>query len=81
MKSIKALNLPLGVVVQPFADVMEHEPPVAMVPNIDDEALLRCARCKAYVNAYWVFNHDGTAICNICKFSNGLTGKYQEGLS
>ena len=76
VKQAKTLNLPLGVVVQPFAEAAENEPSVQMVSNQEEEPLLRCGRCKAYVNPFWEFNHDATAVCNLCKFSNTLSPRY-----
>jgi len=31
-----------------------------LVQNSNDSLLLRCSRCKTYVNGYWQFNYNQT---------------------
>eukprot|EP00826_Nyctotherus_ovalis_P006740 TRINITY_DN11624_c0_g3_i5.p2 TRINITY_DN11624_c0_g3~~TRINITY_DN11624_c0_g3_i5.p2 ORF type:complete len:298 (-),score=27.72 TRINITY_DN11624_c0_g3_i5:1675-2568(-) len=63
---LDSTSLPLGAIVQPFAELSEFEVPVPLsIHGADD--LLRCVRCGAYVNPNFVFTDAGTnAHCNIC---------------
>lgn len=61
-----ASQLPLGLVVQPFASLREGE---ASVPVVDfgEVGPPRCQRCRGYINAWCVFVEGGQKfICNLC---------------
>lgn len=58
----KKTQFPFGAWITPFGS--------EKVSTIRAKGPLRCARCKAYANAY--FRFDGTkssAVCNICGIS------------
>lgn len=61
-----ASQLPLGLVVQPFAPLRAEE---GTLPVIDfgEVGPPRCDRCRAYINAWCVFIDGGQKfICNLC---------------
>lgn len=61
-----ATKLPLGITVQPFANLIPDEP-IPVVKNRGNEGPLRCRRCRSYVNARYKIGFDSTVTCNICK--------------
>lgn len=61
-----ATKLPLGLTVQPFANLIPNDP-IPTVENTSDQGPLRCRRCRAYVNPGFKMGYDSTAVCNICK--------------
>lgn len=70
-----ATKLPLGLTIQPFAQVMPEEPvPIASRETVltkdgqeEFKEPLRCKRCRAYVNPGFKMGYDSSAICNICQ--------------
>lgn len=67
-----ATKLPLGVTIQPFADITPGSVPVSgdgiaadTMKNL--EGPMRCKRCRCYINPKFQFNYDSKAICNICQ--------------
>jgi protein transport protein SEC24 len=67
---------PLGCVVQPFADLGEHEAPVPRSVHGGEE-LLRCTRCGAYVNPGFSFLEVGAKfVCNLCKLTSAVGYDY-----
>lgn len=61
-----ATKLPLGLTVQPFANLIPEEP-TPVVSSLSDQGPLRCRRCRAYINPAFELTYDSCAICNICK--------------
>ena len=64
-----ASQLPLGLVVQPFATLREEE---ASVPIIDFGEIgpPRCSRCRGYINPWCQFIDGGQKfVCNLCNAS------------
>jgi protein transport protein SEC24 len=61
-----ASQLPLGLVVQPFALLRDEEGSVPVV-DAGDVGPARCQRCRGYINAWCVFIEGGQKfICNLC---------------
>ncbi|ESQ49323.1 hypothetical protein EUTSA_v10019975mg [Eutrema salsugineum] len=68
-------HLPLGAVVCPLAEAPEGEE----VPLIDfgSTGIIRCRRCRTYVNPYVTFTDSGRKWrCNICSMLNDVPGEY-----
>ncbi|KAG7576368.1 Sec23/Sec24 trunk domain [Arabidopsis thaliana x Arabidopsis arenosa] len=68
-------HLPLGAVVCPLAETPEGEE----VPLIDfgSTGIIRCRRCRTYVNPYVTFTDSGRKWrCNICSMLNDVPGEY-----
>eukprot|EP00897_Mesotaenium_endlicherianum_P001573 jgi/Mesen1/1443/ME000132S00386 len=62
-------HLPLGAVLQPLAE----PPPGEEVPvvNFGTSGIVRCRRCRTYVNPYVVFTDGGRRWrCNVCGLLN-----------
>ena len=63
---MKPTGLPLGVVVQPMADVVEGDAELPVIPT-ETEGPFRCPKCGAYINPGFHFVEGGSQIvCNIC---------------
>lgn len=61
-----ASQLPLGLVVQPFASLKEEEGSVPVV-DFGEAGPPRCQRCRGYINAWCVFTEGGQKfICSLC---------------
>lgn len=61
-----ASQLPLGLVVQPFAQLREEEGVVPVV-EFGESGPPRCQRCRGYINAWCLFVDGGQKfICNLC---------------
>lgn len=59
-------QLPIGLVVQPFADVKEEEGEVPVV-DFGEAGPPRCKRCRGYINAWCQFVNGGQSFtCNLC---------------
>ncbi|GER29733.1 transport protein Sec24 [Striga asiatica] len=71
--------LPLGAVVSPLAEapagaVVQEEVPIV---NFAATGIIRCRRCRTYVNPYVTFVDNGTKWkCNICTLPNEVPGEY-----
>ncbi|KAJ0244362.1 Protein transport protein Sec24-like [Hirschfeldia incana] len=68
-------HLPLGAVVCPLAEAPEGEE----VPLVDFGScgIIRCRRCRTYVNPYVTFADSGRKWkCNICSLLNDVPGEY-----
>lgn len=65
----RACRIPLGVVVQPFAQSQSEDP----IPLVDFQTSgpPRCSRCRAYINPWCAFSHGGSRwTCNLCTSEN-----------
>lgn len=61
-----ASQLPLGLVIQPFAPLRSEEGTVPVV-DFGDVGPPRCQRCRGYINAWCMFVDGGQKfICNLC---------------
>ncbi|EPS71441.1 hypothetical protein M569_03318, partial [Genlisea aurea] len=68
-------HLPLGVVVCPLAEApAEDEVPVV---NFATTGIVRCRRCRTYINPYVLFTDNGRKWrCNICSLLNDVPSEY-----
>ncbi|KAF7121232.1 hypothetical protein RHSIM_Rhsim13G0029500 [Rhododendron simsii] len=68
-------HLPLGAVVCPLAEAPDGE--VVPVVNFTPSGIIRCRRCRTYVNPYVTFTDGGRKWrCNICAWLNDVSGDY-----
>ncbi|KAI9342470.1 Sec23/Sec24 trunk domain-containing protein [Zopfochytrium polystomum] len=68
--------LPLGAVIQPFADLAVTERPLDVV-DFGESGPVRCRRCKSYVNPYYQFIDGGRKfVCNLCSADTEVPGEY-----
>ncbi|KAK9041717.1 hypothetical protein V6N11_016807 [Hibiscus sabdariffa] len=68
-------HLPLGAVVCPLAEAPEGEE--VPVINFTSTGIIRCRRCRTYVNPYVTFTDAGRKWrCNICALLNDVPGDY-----
>ncbi|KAJ2800784.1 COPII coat Sec23p-Sfb3p heterodimer component [Coemansia guatemalensis] len=73
---LRASHMPLGMVVQPLADLAPTEEPVKLI-DFGEEGPIRCLRCKTYINPYMVFINGGKHfVCNICRHENTVPDDY-----
>ncbi|KAF9612370.1 hypothetical protein IFM89_039197 [Coptis chinensis] len=68
-------HLPLAAVVNPLAEAPEGEE--VPVVNFGPMGIIRCRRCRTYVNPYVTFTDGGRKWrCNICALLNDVPGEY-----
>ncbi|PSS14591.1 Protein transport protein Sec24-like [Actinidia chinensis var. chinensis] len=68
-------HLPLGAVVCPLAEAPDGEE--VPIVNFATTGIIRCRRCRAYVNPYVTFTDGGRKFrCNICALLNDVPGDY-----
>ncbi|KAL9670796.1 hypothetical protein QQ045_008354 [Rhodiola kirilowii] len=68
-------HLPLGAVVCPLAEAPKGEE--VPVVNFSPGGIIRCRRCRTYVNPYVTFTDGGRKWrCNICALLNDVPGEY-----
>ncbi|KAJ2003211.1 COPII coat Sec23p-Sfb3p heterodimer component [Coemansia thaxteri] len=73
---LKTSHLPLGMVVQPLADLASSEEPVKLI-DFGDEGPIRCLRCKTYINPHMAFINGGkNFVCNMCRHENDVPDDY-----
>ncbi|KAJ2345920.1 COPII coat Sec23p-Sfb3p heterodimer component [Coemansia sp. RSA 2618] len=73
---LKASHMPLGMIVQPLADLAPTEEPVKLI-DFGEEGPIRCSRCKTYINPHMVFINGGKHfVCNICRHENDVPDDY-----
>ncbi|KAJ2617786.1 COPII coat Sec23p-Sfb3p heterodimer component [Coemansia sp. RSA 1365] len=73
---LRTSHMPLGMVVQPLADLAPTEEPVKLI-DFGEEGPIRCLRCKTYINPYMVFINGGKHfVCNICRHENPVPDDY-----
>ncbi|KAI5065089.1 hypothetical protein GOP47_0019784 [Adiantum capillus-veneris] len=68
-------HLPLGAVAHPLAQPPENEE----VPVIDfgSSGIIRCRRCRTYINPFAVFTDNGRRWkCNLCSLNNEVPSEY-----
>lgn len=73
---ISKANLPLSLVVHPFAEVQSEE---NMIPMIDmgEDGPIRCRRCSAYINPHIKFKDNGHQyVCPFCRTMNEVPSFY-----
>ncbi|KAI3968188.1 hypothetical protein MKX01_018491 [Papaver californicum] len=68
-------HLPLGAVVHPLAESAEGEEVPTV--NLGPSGIVRCRKCRTYVNPYVLFSEGGRKWrCNICNLLNEVPGEY-----
>ncbi|KAG4094588.1 Sec23/Sec24 trunk domain-containing protein [Neocallimastix lanati (nom. inval.)] len=68
--------LPLGLIIQPLAEVPPYEEPIPLIDN-GETGPIRCRRCKGYINPGVAFVDGGRRfICNICGCDNVVSDEY-----
>ncbi|OVA02409.1 zinc finger protein [Macleaya cordata] len=68
-------HLPLGAVVHPLAEAPDGEE--VPIVNFGPSGIIRCRRCRTYVNPYVTFTDGGRKWrCNMCAFLNDVPGEY-----
>ncbi|KAJ1734799.1 COPII coat Sec23p-Sfb3p heterodimer component [Coemansia biformis] len=73
---LKASHMPLGMIVQPLADLVPTEEPVKLI-DFGAEGPIRCLRCKTYINPHMAFINGGKHfVCNICRHENNVPDDY-----
>jgi protein transport protein SEC24 len=73
---MKSAGFPLGLVLQPLAELDPRETPIQLV-DFGENGPIRCDRCKAYINPYFLFTDGGRKfVCNICSFENSVPTEY-----
>ncbi|KAF9902740.1 COPII coat Sec23p-Sfb3p heterodimer component [Linnemannia zychae] len=69
-------QLPMGLVIQPLAQLRADEAPIETV-DFGDSGPARCRRCNAYINPYMIFTSGGQRfVCNMCLFENDVDPSY-----
>ncbi|KAF9921778.1 COPII coat Sec23p-Sfb3p heterodimer component [Linnemannia zychae] len=69
-------QLPMGLVIQPLAQLHADEAPIETV-DFGDSGPARCRRCNAYINPYMIFTSGGQRfVCNMCLFENEVDPSY-----
>ncbi|KAF9280905.1 COPII coat Sec23p-Sfb3p heterodimer component [Linnemannia elongata] len=69
-------QLPMGLVIQPLAQLRADEAPIETV-DFGDAGPARCRRCNAYINPYMIFTNGGQRfVCNMCLFENDVDPGY-----
>ncbi|KAI9033323.1 hypothetical protein DFJ74DRAFT_652041 [Hyaloraphidium curvatum] len=65
-------KLPFGLIIAPYRKLLEGEDPV---PVINPEMIVRCRRCRTYINPWIQFVEQGTRWrCNLCYLTNEVPG-------
>ncbi|THU44354.1 hypothetical protein C4D60_Mb02t06530 [Musa balbisiana] len=68
-------HLPLGAVVHPLAEAPNKEE--VPIVNFGPAGIIRCRRCRTYVNPYVTFTDAGRKWrCNLCSLLNDVPGEY-----
>ncbi len=76
MTLAKKYGLPLGAIIQPLAKPLPGEDPVPVV-NFGPAKIVRCRRCRSYVNFSCRFTGGGRHwICSMCQFVNDVPAEY-----
>ncbi|GAA6001017.1 uncharacterized protein JCM10292_006332 [Rhodotorula paludigena] len=71
-----AAQIPLGLVVQPFAALRPEEGPIPVV-DFGEMGPPRCDRCRGYINPWCVFVEGGQKfLCNLCGASTDVAPEY-----
>ncbi|ORY46471.1 hypothetical protein BCR33DRAFT_753525 [Rhizoclosmatium globosum] len=65
-------KLPFGLIVTPYRSLLPGEEPV---PVINPPQIVRCRRCRTYINPWVQFVEQGTRWkCNMCFLTNEVPG-------
>jgi len=67
-------GLPLGAIIQPLAKAEGLEVPIV---NFGQSGVVRCGRCRTYINAFVSFTDGGRRWrCNVCGKANDVPADY-----
>lgn len=67
-------KIPLALILTPYRLQALHEEPV---PLVNPEEIVRCRKCRTYINPFVVFVDNGMRWkCNICFLTNDLPSSY-----
>eukprot|EP01129_Flabellula_baltica_P004575 TRINITY_DN1598_c0_g1_i7.p1 TRINITY_DN1598_c0_g1~~TRINITY_DN1598_c0_g1_i7.p1 ORF type:complete len:718 (+),score=156.54 TRINITY_DN1598_c0_g1_i7:361-2514(+) len=75
-KAFKSSGVPVGCVINPLSveNDVDQSLPIVDFGNI---GILRCRRCKIYINPYVTFSEGGRLWkCNFCNYSNDVPSEY-----
>ncbi|KAK9760738.1 COPII coat Sec23p-Sfb3p heterodimer component [Basidiobolus ranarum] len=73
---LKSSHLPLGMVIQPLAELRHDEAPVEVV-DFGEAGPIRCNRCQGYINPFVTFTDGGRKfVCNLCQHENEVPDTY-----
>ena len=73
---LASTSLPLGLVLQPLAQLQDGETPVPVL-DFGDVGPPRCRRCRTYINPFMTFRSGGNKlVCNMCTFPNDVAPEY-----
>ncbi|XP_054162584.1 protein transport protein Sec24C-like [Oppia nitens] len=76
--TLKLTNIPLGIVIQPFDDTEVDGKNVVPITNSE---IIRCNRCKAYMNPYMRFIDGGRRFqCSLCHHITDCSPSYYANL-
>ncbi|EDO18280.1 hypothetical protein Kpol_1039p29 [Vanderwaltozyma polyspora DSM 70294] len=76
---LKKSKLPFALVVRPYQNLNDDED---SVPLSDDGLVLRCRRCRAYINPYVTFiDQSRRWKCNFCRLANDCPYQIDRGLN
>ena len=72
------VGLPVGVVLRPFAEIeAPEELPVITSTTGRGQAVIRCVKCRTYINPYCKFTDGGKRwVCSMCRVLNDVTSDY-----
>jgi protein transport protein SEC24 len=69
-------GIPIGFIIQPFAELGSEEYPVPLV-DFGEKGPLRCERCRGYINTFCSFTNGGNKFrCNLCRYENVVPSEY-----
>ncbi|KAL3482382.1 hypothetical protein BJX99DRAFT_1454 [Aspergillus californicus] len=73
---LSSTGLPLGMILQPFAQLDAGEQPIPVL-DFGDSGPPRCRRCRTYINPFMSFRSGGSKfVCNMCTFPNDVSAEY-----
>ncbi|QHS75856.1 COPII subunit SFB2 [Saccharomyces paradoxus] len=75
---LKKTKLPFAIVIRPYLHLQDSE---NQVPLNTDGVIVRCRRCRSYMNPFVVFINQGRKWqCNICRFKNDVPFGFDQNL-
>ncbi|QID87726.1 hypothetical protein GRS66_010409 [Saccharomyces pastorianus] len=75
---LKKTKLPFGIVIRPYLNLQDSN---EYVPLNKDGIIVRCRRCRSYLNPFVAFIEQGRRWqCNICRFKNDVPFGFDQNL-